>query len=436
MNREVNSMVNKEPAALISEVCEHLEQKILPFWEALLDNTYGGYYGYVGSDLQLNREADKGCILNSRILWFFSTAAAVLKRPDLRVYADHAYRFLDRFGDPENGGLFWSVTYDGKPADTTKHTYCQAFAVYGLAAYYRLTGNPGALDRARSLFRVIETKCRDKGGYLEAQKADFMPETNEKLSENGVLASRTMNTLLHVIEAYAELYRARPDEQVRLAGKAGLRQCLNQVMNPVKRRLEVFFDAAWRPLLDMQSYGHDIEASWLLWDAAETLILKAEDRAPYRAMCLELLRSVTERGLSDRGLLYESVNGEASTYRAWWPQAETMLGFDFGLRLTGDPVWLERMEQQWDYIRKAFVDPRNGGEWFNELDENGVSLGKPEADEWKCPYHNGRMCLRLIGEYAGAGERTGTIGREESNDAGHRQGGGNQRGYGFQGAGG
>ena len=239
MKREVNSMVNKESPVFISEIREHLEQKILPFWEALKDNAYGGYYGYVGSDLQLNRKADKGCILNSRILWFFSVASAVLKRPDLRVYADHAYRFLDRFGDPENGGLFWSVTYDGKPADTTKHTYCQAFAVYGLAAYYRLTGNPGALDRARSLFRVMETKCRDKGGYLEAQKADFTPESNEKLSENGVLASRTMNTLLHVIEAYAELYRARPDEQVRLAGKAGLQQCLKQIMNPVKRRLEV-----------------------------------------------------------------------------------------------------------------------------------------------------------------------------------------------------
>lgn len=113
-----------------------------------------------------------------------------------------------------------------------------------------------------------------------------------------------------------------------------------------------------------------------------------------------------------------------------------MLGFDFGLRLTGDPVWLERMTQQWDYIRRVFVDPRDGGEWFNELDESGASLGKPEADEWKCPYHNGRMCLRLIGEYAGAGERTGAIGRQESNNAGHRQGGGDQRGHGFQGAGG
>ena len=432
MKHEVNSMVNKEPSTLISGIRTHLEQKIIPFWEALMDKAYGGYYGYVGSDLQLNREANKGCILNSRILWFFSVASAVLGRPDLRAYADHAYAFFSRFEDRENGGVFWSVTFDGKPADTTKHTYCQAFAVYGLAAYYRLTGNPEVLEKALSLFRLMETKCRDRGGYLEAQTAGFTPESNEKLSKNGVLASRTMNTLLHVIEAYAELYRSRPDEEVRRAGEAGLRLCLNRIMNPEKHRLEVFFDAAWHPLLDMQSFGHDIEAAWLLWDAAETLIPEAE-REPWKVMCLDLLQSVTERAYTDHGIHYESVSGRINPLRAWWPQAETMLGFDFGRRITQDPVWLERMEQQWDYLSRVFIDPRDGGEWFNELYEDGSVIGKPEADEWKCPYHNGRMCLRLI---TGAGERTGEIGRKESNNAGYRQGGGDQCGHGFQGAGG
>ena len=425
-------MVNKEPSTLISGIRTHLERKILPFWEALMDNAYGGYYGYVGSDLQLNRKADKGCILNSRILWFFSVASAVLDRPDLRAYADHAYTFFSRFEDPENGGVFWSVSFDGKPADTTKHTYCQAFAVYGLAAYYRLTGNPEALEKALSLFRIMETKCRDAGGYLEAQTAGFMPESNEKLSENGVLASRTMNTLLHVIEAYAELYRARPDEDVRRAGEAGLRLCLDRIMNPEKRRLEVFFDAGWHSLLDMQSFGHDIEAAWLLWDAAETLIPEAE-REPWKVMCLDLLQSVTERAYTGRGIHYESVSGRINPLRTWWPQAEAMLGFDFGLRITKDPAWLKRMEQQWAYISRVFVDSRDGGEWFNELHEDGSLIGKPEADEWKCPYHNGRMCLRLI---AGAGERIGEIGSKESDDAGYRQSRGDQCGYGFQGAGG
>ena len=380
---------------LYNEIKAHLEEKILPFWEALKDDEHGGFYGYMDESLKLNRQADKGCILNSRILWTFSTAARVLKRADLVPFADQAYAFLNSFLDPENGGVYWSVTWDGKPADTTKHTYCQAFAVYGLAAYYRLTGKEEALGKAMDLFRVIERKCRDEKGYLEALKADFSPESNEKLSENGVMASRTMNTLLHVIEAYAELERACPDPAVREAGLRGLEQALTTVYNPTGRRMEVFFDADFRSLLDMQSYGHDIEGSWLLKDAAESLAggAKAEKWQP---MCLDLLESATERAFTDHGLHYEMVNGQLNTIRAWWPQAEAMLGFLFGWESTGDPVWLRRMRTQWDYVLRSVVDSREGGEWLNEIREDGSSIGKPVVEEWKCPYHNGRMCLRLL----------------------------------------
>ena len=298
------------------EVCEHLENKIIPFWQNLKDDESGGFTGYEGEDLCPDKTADKGCILHSRILWTFSTAAKTLGREDLRAYAEHAYRFMEKFEDTENGGVYWSVTYDGKPADTTKHTYCQAFAVYGLAAYYRLTGCCGALRMAVRLFRVIEEKCKDAKGYLEALNADFTPGSNEKLSENGVMASRTMNTLLHVIEAYTELYRAYPDEELRLAGEKALEQCLHTIYNPGKRRMEVFFDDDFRPLLDMQSYGHDIEGSWLLWDAAETL-LEPEKLNPYQEMCLDLAKSATERAFTDHGLHYEIVS-TLNALMSWW----------------------------------------------------------------------------------------------------------------------
>ena len=376
------------------EIRIHLEQKILPFWEKLRDKENGGFYGFMDEQLNLNKEADKGCILNSRILWTFATASRLPGGERWRPCAEQAYRFLDRFMDAEHGGVYWSVTYDGKPADTTKHTYCQAFTVYGLAAYYRLCGNREALELAMELFRVIEGKCRDAQGYFEALKADFTPESNEKLSENGVMASRTMNTLLHVVEAYAELYRACGDEEVRLAGVRGLEQAKNTVYNPEKRRMEVFFDNDFRSLLDMQSYGHDIEGSWLLWDAAEAMAGERKDE--WKAMCLDLLRSPTERAFTDHGLHYEIVNGRVNTIRAWWPQAETMLGFAFGWEQTHEAAWLERMKTQWDYIRRVIVDPREGGEWFNEIREDGTSIGKPMVEEWKCPYHNGRMCLRLL----------------------------------------
>ena len=377
------------------EIRDHLEKKILPFWKALKDDTYGGFYGYMDSNLILNRTADKGCILNSRILWTFSAAAEALHSEELRAYADHAMAFLERFEDPDNGGMYWSVTYDGKLADTTKHTYCQAFAIYGLAAYYRLTGKQEALDKAMKLFRIIEGRCKDEGGYLEALKADFSPESNEKLSENGVMASRTMNTLLHVVEAYTELHRAHPDIQVMVACVEGLNQLLDRVYNPGKRRMDVFFDGDFRPLLDMQSYGHDIEGSWLIWDSAATFI-RPEGQEPWRKMCLDLLESATERAFADHGLDYETVDGVTNRSRDWWPQAEAMLGFEFGWRMTGDPVWLSRLRTQWEYVKRVIVDPREGGEWYYAAGEDGTPSVKPVVEEWKCPYHNGRMCLRLM----------------------------------------
>ena len=378
-----------------NEMRTHLEEKILPFWEKLRDDENGGFFGYVGEDLKTDRRAYKGCILNSRILWTFATASRVLQREDLRSYADHAYAFLKHFLDPMYGGVYWSLTFDGKPLDTTKHTYCQAFAVYGLAAYYRLTGNREALQTATDLVRLIGKVFRDEGGYLEALKADFSPESNEKLSENGVMASRTMNTLMHVLECLTELYRAEPDETVRKMGEEALECFLNTFWNPQKRRLEVFCDREYHPLLDMQSYGHDIEGSWLIWDAAKTFLPETE-RGPWRQMCMGLLESTTERAFTDHGLDYESVDGVVNTGRAWWPQAETLLGFEFGWRMTGDRTWLERMRKQWDYILREVADPREGGEWRNEWLEDGTSAGKGVVDEWKCPYHNGRMCLNLI----------------------------------------
>ena len=381
---------------LKNEIRAHLEQKILPFWMGLRDEENGGFYGGMDNQLTVDRTADKGCILNSRILWTFSKAAKQMDNPEYRRCADHAMEFFRRFEDREHGGVYWSVTFDGKPSDTTKHTYCQAFAIYGLAAYYQLTGKQEALDKAMDLFRLIESRCRDEGGYLEALKADFSPESNEKLSENGVMASRTMNTLLHVVEAYTELYRACPDPRVAAAAVKGLKQFPEQIYNPEKRRMEVFFDRDFRPILDMQSYGHDIEGSWLIRDSAEVFI-RPEDRGPWTAMCRDLLESATERAFTDHGLHYEIVNGTVNTTRAWWPQAEAMLGFEAGWQDTRDPVWLERMKIQWAYILRTTVDPREGSEWFNELREDGTLINeKPMVEEWKCPYHNGRMCLRLM----------------------------------------
>ena len=380
---------------MINEMKKHLTEKILPFWMKLFDKEFGGFYGYVDKDLAVKKDAHKGCILNSRLLWTFSTAYRVTKDEKYLSFADHAYEFVDAFWDRENGGVFWSVTNDGKPLDLTKHTYCQAFAIYGLSAYYRATGKQDALKKAMALFDVIEEKCSDEGGYGEAYKCDFSPESNEKLSENGVMAGRTMNTLLHVLEGYAELYRASFDEKVRRAGEICLERFLNVMYNPEKKRLEVFYDRDYRSLLDMQSFGHDIEASWLMWDAVLCMIPE-EKRDAYKDMCISLAEAVYERAMTDHGLKNEMVNGEIDETRIWWVQAETVLGFENAFALTGDAKYKKAYEVQWDAVQRMIVDPREDSEWFWSVSEDGTPTEKPIVEEWKCPYHNERMCLRLM----------------------------------------
>lgn len=380
---------------MAKQMAAHLRECILPFWQKLIDRENGGFYGLVQEDLTLEKTAMKGCILNSRILWTFSTAARICGDEGYLPYARQAFEFMQAFEDRERGGVYWSVTYDGKPIDTTKHTYCQAFAVYGLAAYYRACGDAVALEKAMALFRVIENKCRDEGGYGEAFRFDFTPESNEKLSENGVMAGRTMNTLLHVLEAYAELYRASGCEEVKKAGREALQCFLNVMYNRQERRLDVFYDRDFNCIIDLQSYGHDVEASWLIWDAVEAL-MAPEEQKPYREMCLDLLCSVQERAMTGFGFRNECERGRVDEKRVWWVQAEAVLGFENAWKLTGNEAYKADMQSVWQFIQNVTMDKRPGGEWFAYTTEAGVPLGKPMVDEWKCPYHNGRMCLRVM----------------------------------------
>ena len=312
----------------ITEIKEHLTKDIIPFWRGLKDEEYGGFYGYMGYDLALDKKAVKGCILNSRILWFFSNAYLVLKKDGLLEDAGHAFRFLKEYCvDRENGGVYWSLTFDGKPEDTTKHTYNQAFAIYGLSAYYRLTGEKEALELAQELFRLIEKNCTDEGGYLEAFSRDFQPVSNEKLSENGVMAQRTMNTLLHVFEGYAGLYQAAKDKSVAAAMRRILDIYAAKVYNPKLHRQEVFFDKDYRSLIDLTSYGHDIESSWLM-DWGTALLEDETARRAVFAIDSDLAENILRTALQPEGcVVNECERGKVDAHRIWWVQAEAVLGF-------------------------------------------------------------------------------------------------------------
>lgn len=379
-----------------TQVKEHLTKDIIPFWQRLRDEECGGFYGYMGYDLELDKKAVKGCILNSRILWFFSNAYMLLKEERLLQDAAHAFRFMKEYCmDKENGGVYWSLTFDGKPEDTTKHTYNQAFAIYALSSYYDASKDEQALKMAKELYEIVETKCKDEYGYLEAFNIRFEPEENDKLSENGVMAEKTMNTLLHVFEAYTELYRVTRDDKVADNIRYMLDLVADKVYNSEIGRQEVFFDRTWHTLIDLYSYGHDIEASWLIDRGLEIL----NDDA-YTARIFPMTRTIVEniyqRAYKEHSLVNEAENGVVDTTRIWWVQAEAVIGFLNGYQKAPEhKEYLEAAEDIWNYINEYLIDKRCR-EWYWGLDENRKPLEKPIVEPWKCPYHNGRMCFEVI----------------------------------------
>lgn len=379
------------------EFKEHLTGKLLPFWKKLKDDEKGGFYGFMDSNLTLKKDAVKGCILNNRILWFFSNAYMSLGEEELKAYADHAFAFLkDHCYDHERGGVYWSMDCDGNVVDSTKHTYNQAFAVYALSSYYRAFQSKEALELAKRLVDTIEGKCFDEYGYKEAQDADFQPVENDKLSENGVMADRTMNTLLHVLEAYTEYYLVTKEERVGTKLRWMLDVLVNKIYNPKLHRQEVFFDNNMRTLIDLHSYGHDIETAWL---CERTLEILGDDA--YKEKLTPMVRDLEDQiykvAYQHHSLANECERGKVDQRRIWWVQAEAVVGFYNAFQKTGEERFRDASMDVWDFIREFVVDHRDGGEWFYNTDPNGApELGQPIVEPWKCPYHNGRMCMEMM----------------------------------------
>ncbi len=383
---------------MVNEVRRHLTECIIPFWKGLRDNEHGGYYGFMGYDLEVDKKAVKGCILNSRITWFFSNAYTILKDKSLLAEAEHGFQFMrDYCMDKEYGGIYWSVKYDGTPEETLKHTYNQAFAIYALSSYYEASGDKEALDMAFSLFDIIETKCRDEVGYLEAFSRYFEEIDNEKLSENGVMAEKTMNTLLHVFEAYTELYRVSREDRVKERLHSILDSFAAQVYNPELHRQEVFFDKNMNSILDLHSYGHDIETAWLI-DRGVEILGEEEYERKMSPITKDLTNQIYHIAFDGHSLSNECEKGVVDTHRIWWVQAETVVGFLNGYEKTPErKEYYEAAKSVWNYIKEFMLDKRKGSEWYWRVDEKGrPDEDKPIVEPWKCPYHNGRMCLEVI----------------------------------------
>lgn len=380
------------------EIKTHLIQDIIPFWKSLRDDAFGGYYGYMDYDLKVDKQAVKGCILNSRITWFFSNAYTLLKDESLLEEAKHGFAFMkEHCMDKENGGIFWSIRYDGVPEDTTKHTYNQAFSIYALSSYYEASKEEEALSMAKELFHLIETKCTDEIGYLEAFDEAFHEIENDKLSENGVIADKTMNTLLHVFEAYTELYRVSGMPEVKERLEWIMDVFAKKVYNPALHRQEVFFDAHMNPIIDLHSYGHDIETAWLI-DRGVEILGEKEYEEKMTPITKDLTAQIYQVAFNGHSLANECEKGVVNRHRIWWVQAEAVVGFLNGYQKSPEKTeYLEAAKEEWSFIKEHVIDKRTGSEWFWEVEESGKPYeGRPIVEPWKCPYHNGRMCFEVL----------------------------------------
>ncbi|MCD7978499.1 MAG: AGE family epimerase/isomerase [Tannerellaceae bacterium] len=373
---------------------------ILPYWMGkMVDVEHGGFYGRIDGEDRLHTEADKGGILNARILWTFSSAYRTQPDPVYLQMATRAYDYCLRyFFDQEQGGTYWLLSAEGMPVDTKKQIYSQAFFVYALTEYYQASGKEEALTKAKELFFLIEKYSFDKArnGYLEAYSRDWQLLEDLRLSEKDDNDAKTMNTHLHILEAYTNLYRVWKDEALEKALKNLIFLFTDKIISS-GGHLILFFDEEWIPNDHIHSYGHDIEAAWLLYEAA--LVLgDPEVLEQVKELSVKIAELTVREGLqADGSIIYEkdTVTGHVDTDRHWWPQAEAVVGFLYTWQLTGDPVWLERAVRVWHYIKQHLVDHEHG-EWFWSLKEGKPNRSDDKAGFWKCPYHNGRMCFGVL----------------------------------------
>ena len=419
---------------LKSEVQDVLENNILSFWlDKMQDKENGGFYGQMTGEGELVKTADKGGILNARILWSFSAAYRVLHKPEYLEAATRAKEYiLDHFLDTEFGGTYWSLDYLGQPKDTKKQFYAIGFMIYGLSEYARATGDREALDYAIQLYECIEEHSldRENNGYIEACTREWGEIADMRLSELDANFPKSQNTHLHIIEPYTNLYRTlkeldaiendtneyglKPyvgqfdpvnisvDPDIVLRLEASLRNLINiftdKILNPKTHHLDLFFDMDWtRQAGALESYGHDIECSWLLHEAA--LVLGDEAVLKKVEPIVQMVAKASEKGLNPDGSMIHEANldtGYVDTDRHWWVQAENVVGWVNIYQYFGDETAMQKALNGWQYIKDNLID-RVGGEWWWSRDpQRNINRKDDKAGFWKCPYHNSRLCLEII----------------------------------------
>ncbi len=378
-----------------------LKDNILSWWmEYAPDHELGGFHGHIDHQNQVVEGAGKGAVLNARILWTFSAAYRMYEQPEYLETARRAYAYIiSYFTDKKHGGVYWELEPDGSVRSSRKQIYAIAFTIYGLAEYHMACGDEQALKYAIGLFRDIESQALDRmyNGYTEALTRDWKALDDLRLSEKDDNESKTMNTHLHILEAYGNLYRVWKDPALERALDNLIQLFLERFADRERNQLNLFFDEQWKLKSTLISYGHDIECSWLLHEAA--VILGKEELVKDTAGLAVAMAGENMNGLDiDGGLFYEFFPEtlELDADKHWWPQAEAMVGFFNAWQESGNQLFLEKSLGSWEFIKTYLID-KDGGEWYWSVNRNRApQTEKEKAGFWKCPYHNGRSCMELI----------------------------------------
>jgi len=382
---------DKIVAQLKREIVQDLTENILPFWVKYSPDPSGGFYGILNFDGTPKENAIKGGILNARIVWTFSAAYRMLKDEQYLTLANRAQRyFLDHFIDPEYGGSYYTLNVDGTPLDMQKNTYQNAFAIYGLSEHYRATDNRESLDAAIAIYRKMADHVYDpvNGGFIESFDRQWQMIEVE--------SPKTMNTNLHVLEALTNLYRVWRDDGLKKHLEEEIYVMTHKVLNQETWHEQLFLTMDWVNQQDIDSYGHDIEFSWLLVEAAEVLgdeeILKDCQRIALNLAVVQLEQGIDKNG----AMMYEKSGDHLNANLSWWPQAETVVGCLNAWQISGDRMFLDAAVRTWEWIKTYMID-HEYGEWFIGVTPDGIPQKKrAKADHWRCPYHNSRMGFEVM----------------------------------------
>lgn len=387
-------------SALQQEFREELTE-IADWWlDHTVDHSHGGFYGELDFHGRVVAGARKGVVLNTRILWFFSETSLFLNDERYRSAADRAYNFLvEYFYDHDFGGMFWEVDCFGVVTNTRKQIYAQAFAVYAFSAYFKLSGNEQSLSFAKTLFKIIEKRAVDPeyGGYLEAFSREWGQLADVRLSEKDLNSPKSMNTHLHITEAYTALHAVLP----RRKSAEAIVRCIGYfdqfIINRANLHLRMFLGLDWRDESYALSFGHDIECSWLIWEALEVL-QDAELQHSYRGLVVDMAQVCLQEAVGKHGEVYDAFDLNQKTLvteRHWWVQAEALVGFLNAYELTADEKFSSAFINAWKFIKQYQKDSVAGEwHWFSILD-HGVMDEQSKVCFWKAPYHNGRAMMEI-----------------------------------------